>query len=181
MYRLVTRSPFSVKASVVHPRRWPARLVRLIRSVPKTRGRPGPRLSAGTIGGNDQSAASHRNRLTTDLPASNESVGNAIIAAILLDGDVPWRSDSDTPEPIFSKLREAEVKLAKGTALAQACKDLAVTEQTCYRWPKQCGGLERDQAERLEQLEGRNARLRRLLADAELDRAILKEAASGRS
>ena len=85
-----------------------------------------------------------------------------------------------TPEQIISKLREAEVKLAQGTALAQACKDLAITEQTYYRWRKEYGGLKLDQAKRLKQLEGENARLKRLLADAELDKAILREAASGK-
>ena len=85
-----------------------------------------------------------------------------------------------TPEQIISKLREAEVKLAKGTALAQVCKDLAITEQTYYRWRKEYGGMKLDQARRLKQLEGENARLKRLLADAELDKAILREAASGK-
>ena len=85
-----------------------------------------------------------------------------------------------TPEPIISKLREAEVKTAKGTALAQVCKDLAITEQTYYRWRKEYGGLKLDQAKRLKELEKENGRLKRLLADAELDKAILKEAASGK-
>jgi putative transposase len=85
-----------------------------------------------------------------------------------------------TPEQIISKLREAEVKLAKGAALAQVCKELAITEQTYYRWRKEYGGLKLDQAKRLKQLEGENARLKRLLADAELDKAILREAASGK-
>ena len=86
-----------------------------------------------------------------------------------------------TPEPIISELREAEVKTAKGTALGRVCKDLAITEPTYYRRRKEYGGLKLDQAKRLKQLEGANARLKRLLADAELDKAILKEAASGRS
>ena len=51
--------------------------------------------------------------------------------------------------------------------------------QTCYRWKKEHGGLRMDQARRLKKLEKENARLKRLLADAELDKAILKEAASG--
>jgi putative transposase len=85
-----------------------------------------------------------------------------------------------TPEQIIGKLREAEVKTAKGTALAQVCKDLAITEQTYYRWRKEYGGLKLDQAKRLKQLEGENTRLKRLLADAELDKAILKEAARGK-
>jgi len=90
------------------------------------------------------------------------------------------RKQRHTPEQLISKLREAEVKLAKGTAIAQVCKDLAVTEQTYYRWRKGYGGLKLDQARRLKDLEKENARLKRLLADAELDKAILKEAVSGK-
>src|SRR6476646_919578 len=93
-------------------------------------------------------------------------------------GGTMARKQRHTPEQIIGKLREAEVKTAKGMALAQVCKDLAITEQTYYRWRKEYGGLKLDQAKRLKQLEGENARLKRLLADAELDKAILREAAS---
>jgi len=55
-----------------------------------------------------------------------------------------------------------------------------VTEQTYYRGKKKFGGLRIDQAKRLKDLEKENAWLKRLLADAELDKAILREAASGR-
>ena len=85
-----------------------------------------------------------------------------------------------TPEQIISKLREAEVQSAKGTAIAQVCKDLAITEQTYYRRRKEYGGLKLDQARRLKDLEKENGRLKRLLADAELDKAILKEAVAGK-
>jgi transposase-like protein len=85
-----------------------------------------------------------------------------------------------TPEQVIAKLREAEVKLAKGAAIAQVCKDLAITEQTYYRWRKEYGGLKLDQARRLKDLEKENGRLKRLLAEAELDKAILREAASGK-
>jgi transposase-like protein len=85
-----------------------------------------------------------------------------------------------TPEQVIAKLREAEVKLARGAAIAQVCKDLAITEQTYYRWRKEYGGLKLDQAKRLKYLEKENGRLKRLLAEAELDKAILKEAASGK-
>jgi putative transposase len=54
-----------------------------------------------------------------------------------------------------------------------------VTEQTYYRWKKEYGGLRLDQAKRLKQLEKENTKLKKLLAEAELDKAILKEAASG--
>ena len=84
-----------------------------------------------------------------------------------------------TAEQIISKLREAEVQLAKGQTVGQVCKKLEVTEQTYYRWRKEYGGLRMDQAKRLKELERENARLKRLVADAELDKAILREAASG--
>ena len=80
-------------------------------------------------------------------------------------------------EQIISKLREAEVELAKGRNVAQVCKKLAVAEQTYYRWRKEYGGLRMDQAKRLKELEKENARLKKLVAEAELDKAILREAA----
>ncbi len=82
-------------------------------------------------------------------------------------------------EQIIPKLREAEVELAKGRTVAQVVKRLGVTEQTYYRWRKEYGGLRMDQAKRLKELEKENARLKKLVAEAELDKAILKEAASG--
>ena len=69
--------------------------------------------------------------------------------------------------------------LAQGQTIAAVCKKLGVTEQTYYRWRKEYGGVRTDQAKRLKELEKENARLKRLLADAELDKAILREAASG--
>ena len=84
-----------------------------------------------------------------------------------------------TAEQIIPKLREAEVEIARGATVAAAAKKIGVTEQTFYRWKKEYGGLKMDQAKRLKELEKENARLKRLLADAELDKAILREAASG--
>ena len=84
-----------------------------------------------------------------------------------------------TAEQITPKLREAEVEQAKCRTVAQACKKIGVTDQTYYRWRKEYGGLGMDQAKRLKELEKENARLKKLLAEAELDKAILKEAASG--
>ncbi len=84
-----------------------------------------------------------------------------------------------TVEQIIQKLREAEVELAHGKTISLVCKQLGITDQTYYRWRKEYGGIRTDQAKRLKDLEKENARLKRLLADAELDKAILKEAASG--
>ena len=83
------------------------------------------------------------------------------------------------PEEIISKLREAEVLLAEGVSVGEVVRRLGVTQVTDYRWRKEYGGMKVDQAKRLKDLEKENARLKRLLADAELDKAILKEAASG--
>ena len=90
------------------------------------------------------------------------------------------RGTKFNPEEIISKLREAEVELARGKKIPEVCKQIGVTEQTYYRWKKEYGGLWMDQAKRLKELEKENSRLKRLLADAELDKAILKEGAESR-
>ena len=82
-------------------------------------------------------------------------------------------------EEIVNMPRQAEVELSKGSTVAQMCKQIGVADQTYYKWRREHGGLKTDQAKRFKQLERENARLKRLLADAELDKAILKEAASG--
>ena len=82
-----------------------------------------------------------------------------------------------TPEQIIHKLREAEVDLARGKSIPEACKKIGVVEQTYYRWRKEYGGLRTDQAKQLKELERENARLKRVVADLTLDNAILKEAA----
>ena len=84
-----------------------------------------------------------------------------------------------TPEQIIGKLREAEVLLGQGMTVPLAAKQIGVTEQTYYRWRAEYGGMRLDQAKRLKELETENARLKRLVADLSLDKAILKEAASG--
>ena len=84
-----------------------------------------------------------------------------------------------SPEQIVNKLRQAEVELAKGATVAQACKKIGVTDHTYYRWRSEYGGMRVDQAKRLKELEKENARLKRLVADQALDLAILKEAVSG--
>ena len=83
------------------------------------------------------------------------------------------------PEEIIQKLRRAEVEIAQGATVAQACKQIEVTEHTYYRWRSEYGGLRLDQAKRLKVLEQENGRLKKLVADQALDIAILKEAASG--
>ena len=82
-------------------------------------------------------------------------------------------------EQIIAKLREAEVALAKGQTMSQVCKKLGIVENTYYRWRREYGGLRVDQAKRLKQLERENTKLKKLVADLSLDKAILKEAAEG--
>ncbi len=84
-----------------------------------------------------------------------------------------------SPEEIISKLREAEVYLTEGLSVGEVIRRLGVNKITYYRWRKEYGGMKVEQAKRLKDLEKENARLKRLLADAELDKAILKEAAEG--
>jgi transposase len=71
------------------------------------------------------------------------------------------------------------LELSRGKTVPEAAKMIGVTEQTYHRWKKRYGGIRMDQAKRLKDLEKENARLKRLLADAELDKAILRDAASG--
>jgi putative transposase len=82
-------------------------------------------------------------------------------------------------EEIVNKLRQADVELSRGATVAQACKQIGVTEQTYYRWRKEYGGMKVDQARRLKELEKQNARLKKLVADLSLDKAMLEEVARG--
>ena len=84
-----------------------------------------------------------------------------------------------TTEQIIGMLRDAEILLAEGNTVAMASKKLGISEQSYYRWRKEYGGMKVSHAKRLKELEKENGRLKKLLAEAELDKAILKEAASG--
>ncbi len=83
-------------------------------------------------------------------------------------------------EQIISKLREAEVLLQRGQVVPLVCRQLGVTAQTYYRWRKEYGGMRVDQAKRLKDLEKENTQLKKIVADQALDRAILKDVASGK-
>ena len=84
-----------------------------------------------------------------------------------------------SPEQIIVKLREAEIIESKGLTQVEAAKKLGIAEQTLLRWRKEYGGLRVDQARRFKELEKENIRLKRWVADLSLDKAILKDAASG--
>ncbi len=84
-----------------------------------------------------------------------------------------------TPEQVINKLREAEIGIAQGCTVAEASRQIGVTEQTFYRWRNEYGGLRIDQVKRLKQLESENTRLKRAIADLTLDNQILKEVSEG--
>jgi transposase-like protein len=82
-------------------------------------------------------------------------------------------------EQIVSKLRQIEVLMAQGKTAALACKEAGTSEQSYYRWRKEYGGLEIDQAKRMKELERENQRLKRLVADLSVEKQVLKDIASG--
>ena len=84
-----------------------------------------------------------------------------------------------TAEEIVAKLRQVDVLMAQGRAVADAVRAIGVTEVTYYRWRNEYGGLKGDQVKRLKELETENSRLRRAVSDLTLDKLILAEAAKG--
>ena len=85
----------------------------------------------------------------------------------------------EKPEEIASKLRQIEVLQGQGATIAEAVRQIGVTQQTFYRWRKLNGGMQRSQLARLKELEKENQRLRRAVSDLTLDKLILTEAAKG--
>jgi len=83
------------------------------------------------------------------------------------------------PEEIVAKLRQVDVLVSQGHAVADAVRSIGVTEVTYYRWRQEFGGLKGDQVKRLKDLEAENVRLRRAVSDLTLDKMILAEAAKG--
>jgi putative transposase len=84
-----------------------------------------------------------------------------------------------TPDQVVRKLAEADKLLAQGKSIEEVCRHLEVTESTFHRWRNQYGGMKATDAKRLKNLEAENARLKRLLAEAELEKSMLKELAEG--
>jgi putative transposase len=84
-----------------------------------------------------------------------------------------------TPEQVIRKLAEGEKLLSEGKTIEEVSRHLEISEQTWHRWRNQYGGMKADDAKRLKELEKENARLKKLLAEAELDKSMLKELAEG--
>jgi putative transposase len=84
-----------------------------------------------------------------------------------------------TPDQVVRKLREADRLLAEGKDVPEVAKHLEISEQTYHRWRKQFGGLKADDAKRLKELNNENTRLKRIVADKELEIDALREVAKG--
>ena len=84
-----------------------------------------------------------------------------------------------SPEQIIKKLREADAMISTGKTIGQVVQSLEISEQAFHRWRNQYGGMKAEEAKRLKELEEENRRLKKLLAEAEVDKAILKEALEG--
>ena len=82
-------------------------------------------------------------------------------------------------EQIIGHLRQAEILISEGKTIGETSRQLSISEQTYYRWRREYGGMEVDQARRLKELDLENQRLKRLVADQALDLSILKEASRG--
>ena len=80
-----------------------------------------------------------------------------------------------TPEQVVRKLREADRLLGEGSSVADVARHLGVSEQTFHRWRNQYGGMKADDVKRLKELEAENARLKRIVADKELEIDAWKE------
>ena len=83
------------------------------------------------------------------------------------------------PEQIVAVLRQVEVLMASGKTAPQACKETGIHTQTYYRWRKEYGGLNVEQAKRMKELEKENTRLKRLVAELSLEKQVLKDVAEG--
>ena len=82
-------------------------------------------------------------------------------------------------EQIITLLRQIEEALGQGKSAPIACRDAGISQQSYYRWRKEYGGLDLEQARRMKDLEKENTRLKRLVADLSLEKQILKDISSG--
>ena len=93
--------------------------------------------------------------------------------------DFSMKRRRHTPEQVIRKLREADRLLAEGKDVAEVARHLEVSEPTYHRWRNQFGGMKADDAKRLKELERENARLKKIVADKEIELDVLREVAKG--
>jgi transposase-like protein len=84
------------------------------------------------------------------------------------------------PEAIIRILQDVQAQLASGASLREVARQLGVNPGTLCRWQRRYGGVEIDEARRMFVLEKENLRLKRIVAELELDKSILKEALKGK-
>jgi putative transposase len=90
------------------------------------------------------------------------------------------KKNRHSSEQIVKMLREAEVKIVEGRTVEEVSREMGVSDATYYKWRKSYGQMKVDQVKRLKDLEKENGRLKKLVADLSLDKAILQEALSGK-
>lgn len=78
-------------------------------------------------------------------------------------------------EEIIKHLRTIEIETGRGVSIEDACRKVGVAYQNYYRWKKEYGGMQVDQARRLKEIEVENQRLRKLVSDLSIDNLILRE------
>jgi len=81
-------------------------------------------------------------------------------------------------EDVLNLLRQIELSLASGSSIETACRSAGISDATYYNWRKRYGGMGKSQLHELKGLEKENTRLKRIVADLELDKLILKESLS---
>jgi methylphosphotriester-DNA--protein-cysteine methyltransferase len=84
-----------------------------------------------------------------------------------------------TTDEIIKHLRTMEIEKAKARTMEELARSIGVHAITLAKWKREYGGMQPDQAKKLKDLEKENARLKRLLADAELDKSMMKEVIEG--
>jgi putative transposase len=89
------------------------------------------------------------------------------------------RRKRHSPEQVIRKLREAEAELSSGSSMETVCKKLEISQATYHRWKSEYGGMKGDEVKHLKELEKENGRLKKIVADLELEKEILKEALKG--
>jgi len=96
-----------------------------------------------------------------------------------LEGKLVMPKKRFSAEQIVTLLRQIEVATAQGKTISIACREVGISDQSYFRWRKEYGGLDVDQARKMKNLEKENVRLKRLVADLSLEKQILKDISSG--
>ena len=86
-----------------------------------------------------------------------------------------WQGSDYSDEDIINLLRQIELSLASGSDVPTACRSAGVSDATYYNWRKRYGGMGKSQLAELKGLEKENAQLKKIVAELELDKLILKE------